>query len=62
MFDGYTVKKYRHRRSIKSVRHKSRLNHNKRTVNVLFIPGMTKINYQPRIIIRELLMSCSFQA
>ena len=44
VFDGHTVEKYGHtRRSIKSVRHKRRPNHNKRVVNVLFIQGITKI-------------------
>ena len=43
VFDGHTVEKYGHRRSIESVRHKSRLNHNERTVNVLFVQDMAKI-------------------
>ena len=32
-----TVEKYGHRGYIKGVRHKSRLNHNERIVNVLFV-------------------------
>ena len=43
MLDGHTIEKYWHRRSIESVRHKSRLNHNKRVVNVLYVQSMTKI-------------------
>ena len=31
-----------YRGSIESVRHKSRLNHDERIVNVLFVQGMTK--------------------
>ena len=43
MFDGHTIEKYGHRGSIESVRHKSRLNHDERIVNILFVQGMTKI-------------------
>ena len=32
-----TVEKYRHRRSIESVRHESNLNHNERIVNILSV-------------------------
>jgi hypothetical protein len=43
VFDGYAVEKYGHRGSIESVRHKSRLNHYKRIINILFVQGMAKI-------------------
>jgi hypothetical protein len=43
VFDGHTVEKYGHRGSIESVGHKSRLNHNERIVNVLFVQGMTNL-------------------
>jgi len=42
VFDGHTVEEYGHGRSIESVRHKSRLNHDKRIVNVFFVQGMAK--------------------
>src|ERR1700679_1516690 len=42
MFDGHTVQKYGHRRSIESVRHEGRLNHDERIVNVLFVQGMAE--------------------
>jgi hypothetical protein len=42
VFDGDTVEKYGHRRSIETVRHKSRLDHDKRIVNVLFVQCVAK--------------------
>ena len=42
MFDGHNIEKYGHRWSIGSVRHESRLNHNKEIVNILFVRGMAK--------------------
>ena len=37
VLDGYTVEKDQHRRSVEGIRHKSKLNHYKRIVHILFV-------------------------
>ena len=42
VFYGHTVEKHGHTGSVESVRHKSRLDHDESTINILFVQGMTK--------------------